>query len=210
MDRDACIRELRQRFAEAARRATEWNDTAALAKHLADRRYNRRMRRKLFAHPTFHRLVSHFEDGNGACGFVTDLEMLRFFLSNQMHPDEIKEFRKNYLQAKLEVESAARVLRLHARAMGKGNRQVLMDAAREIENAPWYAIDDSARGLAIFVDFGLFGQKGDARAYAIRNIDRFLPATIHNRDSMIRDFLELIGIDATSALVRSTLLNGRT
>jgi hypothetical protein len=85
-----------------------------------------------------------------------------------------------------------------------------MDAAREIESSPWYALDGDWRGLAIFVDFGLFGQKGDARAYAIRNLDKFLPETIHNRDSMIRDFLELIGIDASSPLVRSTLLKGST
>ncbi len=127
-----------------------------------------------------------------------------------MPPDETKEGRQKYLQARLEVEIAARVLRTHARVAGKENRQVLMDAARKIENSPWYALNPGLQGLAVFVDFSLFGQKGDARAYAIRNLGKFLPETIQNRDSMIRDFLELIGIEATSALVRSTLLKGST
>lgn len=212
MDSDGCIRELRQRFSAAARQGTEWENagTTTLADQLADRRYNRKMRRKLFAHPTFHRLLSHLDDSNRACSFVVDLEMLRLFLSNEMPPDETKEGRQKYLQARLEVEIAARVLRTHARVAGKENRQVLMDAARKIENSPWYALNPGLQGLAVFVDFSLFGQKGDARAYAIRNLGKFLPETIQNRDSMIRDFLELIGIEATSALVRSTLLKGST
>src|SRR6266404_6844195 len=164
MDRDGCIRELRQRFAAAARHGTEWKnrDPTTLANQLAARRANRKLRGKLFTHPTFHRLLGHLEDSNSACGFVSDLEMLRLFLSNGTSPEEIKEFRQKYLRAKSDVEIAARVLRMHARTGGKENGQVFMDAARKIEDSPWYAIDDTARGLAIFVDFGLFGQKGDA------------------------------------------------
>jgi hypothetical protein len=145
-----------------------------------------------------------------ATGFVGDLHSLSIFLSHQIETDTIKRARQKYLRAKSEVENAARILRTHAKMSGKEHHEVFIEAAQKIEESPWYALDGDFRLAAIFIDFGLFGQKGDARAFAIRRLDESLPDDISKRDSMIRDFLALIGIDASSALVRSTLLNGRT
>lgn len=229
MDKHEWTQYLRREFAVSARKGIEWirstngyedpqqrYPTPRLKEQLANRRDARELNLKLFKDPTFHRFLNSLENTDQteamriAIHFVTELHSMSLFLSNQIETDVIKDARQKYLRAKSEVEAAARILRMHAKIAGKENHQVLLDAALKIEESPFYAMEGDVQLLAIFIDFGQFGQGGDARAYAIRRLNELLPDDLFNRYSMIRDLLELIGIDATSALVRSTLKNGRT
>jgi hypothetical protein len=229
MDKDEWILYLRREFAVSARKGVEWipstngyedaqrrYPTPRLKEQLAGRRDARELNRNLFGLDAFHRFLDSLEGIDQteamrvAIYFVTELHSLSLFLSNQIETDVIKDARRKYLRAKSDVKTAARILRMHAKVAGQDNHQVFIDAAQQIEKSPFYALDGDVQLLAIFIDFEMYGQQGDDRAYAIRRLDASLPDDISDRYSMIRDFLELIGIDATSALVRSTLLNGRT
>lgn len=221
MDKDAWIRELRVWFTqmdiEERPRLNELRLSPSLdvferpvtfAAMLSQRRAWRNFRRRLFGHRSFHRLLEIMGVPD-AFRFSWDLWMLKSVLS-KVTAEDAKQWRQESARAKTEAVTAARILRDHAQRFApKADRQALMNAAKSIEERPWYAFDD-ARGIALHIPFDLFGQKGDLRAYAIRAMDRCVPPGIVERSAMIRDFLELIGIDATSALVRSTLLNGRT
>jgi hypothetical protein len=221
--REVLVRELRSKHAKSARENTEWKDAKlgeSISDALARRREDRDFLTKLLRHSTFLRLLDLLESAldrdsctDALLQVVEELTMLRSFLLNPITtPEEAKQARQKYLEAKLEVESAARIVRTYAENAPKSHKQALIQAAASIEKTPGYACVGDFRLIAFFVNFGLFGQKGDKRAYAIRYLNDSLPpaTAIHNRAAMIRDFLELVGVKATSSLVRSTIVNGKT
>jgi hypothetical protein len=138
--------------------------------------------------------------------------ILKLFSLRAITRDDAKQARMKYLKAKSDVEIAARILRVYSAGpqLSPGNRKVLLHAAKEIQNSPMFAIDERLRSVSAIVDFGLFGQQGDKRAFAIHLLHISLPPDINNRYAMIRDLLRLIDIHATAPFIRSTIVKGHT
>jgi hypothetical protein len=147
---------------------------------------------------------------DAAFWFTGSLSSLGNILS-RITPEDAKFYRQETARAKADAAIAARILRDHAEKFAtKADQPALLRAAKSIEKIPWYlrVHDDVTAEWIIPIE--LFGQKGDVRAYAIRCVDGYVPKDIPDRAAMIRDFLALVGVKTSSALVRSTLLNGKT
>jgi hypothetical protein len=139
--------------------------------------------------------------------------ILSLFSSRPITRKDAKEAREKYLKAKSDVEMVARTLREYTGArpnLSAAVRKAFLQAANELEGSPMFAIEKRLRSASSIVDFGMFGQQGDKRAFAINWLHFMLPANIKNRYATIRELLNLIGVESTAPLVRSTILKGHT
>ena len=211
MTNDDRIRQLRKHFAQDARRRTDWVGPLNRSESLGTRRDMRKLRQALFKHPVFLRLLNELERDSDAHDFVRMLMMLKLFARTPITREEAKQARRRYLEAESEVKRLAQLLRVFVESerLSVEHRELLLWAAKKIEHGPTYAIGGKLRSAATICDFSLFGQVGDTRAFLISNLNAKLPSTVRNRNATIRDFLRLIGIEATRSLIGSTIRQGR-
>lgn len=184
---------------------------AQLRERLEDRKEDRLWERSFFRSDVLKRVP--FETHGQVAKMIVALKTL-FIVRRSSHGDasEIKAARERALEATRRVEIAAQVLRryVESKSWGGGvNADYLLKVAAEIEDWSYYGASTDSFA-EVLLDPSLAGQKGEFKAYAIKSIDRLLPPTTQNRDAVIRDFLNLIGVEVTNQLVRSTRLRGQT
>jgi hypothetical protein len=171
----------------------------------------RNFRHVLFRHKAFKQLLKYSDERNdGVMVFV--LMLLKICASSTLTRQGAKQIRQIYLQAQAEANAAAYALRkIASRTDDQEHTDRLLFDAQQIEHAPHLLIDDGPLRMAASVfDFGLFSRQGDKRPFLINCMHAVLPLSIPNRNALIRDLLELIGISANSHLVRSTIKKSLT
>lgn len=138
--------------------------------------------------------------------------MTLYGLANAMHslsdPPEksLKQLAQDRARIRSDVEATVRTLRSLANQQPE-RASALLDLAQEIDSNFFFGHQDPST----WHDYSLVGQKGDHRAFVIRELDRIIPNTTDSRFAAIAELLSLYGFkDTTPQLVRSTLFNGRT
>lgn len=129
---------------------------------------------------------------------------------------ELPKLRSQSRAARRNASTASQVLGLYAgrTILSASARETLLKAANEIEQTPSLAAESQ---ILSYLDPSLIGKHHNQRALAIRHIASLVPAETTNRYATIASLLNLAAEDgrvstlrASSALVRSTLLKGKT
>jgi hypothetical protein len=143
-----------------------------------------------------------------ACSDIMTLYSLANAMYSLSEPPEksLKQLAQDRARIRSDVDATVRTLRSMATREPE-RASALLDLAQEVDSNFFFGHQDPST----WHDYSLVGQKGDRRAFVIRELDRIIPSTTDFRFAAIVELLSLYGFKDTSPqLVRSTLLNGRT